>query len=94
MTSPLVRLVLWALTLGALLLLSTWRLQPSYDLGLFLPAPQTAEQRLLVERLGESPGSRFIMMAVPDDSERVMALAERLRTLPGVDSVRSLLAGL
>jgi predicted exporter len=86
------RLLAWGAVLAALLVLIAWRLELSYDLGLFLPAPVTDEQRILVERLGESPGSRFILIAVPDDPDRLPGLVERLAALPGIDRVLSDLA--
>ncbi len=86
------RLLAWALLLGALLAGGLWRLSMSYDLGLFLPAPRTMEQQVLVERLGESPGSRYVLVAVPDDPERVTRLVASLRGLPDVERVLSDLA--
>jgi predicted exporter len=78
--------------LGALLALAWPRFELSYDLGLFLPAPQTADQRVLVERLGEAPGARFMMLAVPDEPARVRALVERLGEAEAIEGVLSDLA--
>lgn len=86
------RLLAWAALVAALLGAGLWRLDLSYDLGLFLPAPVTDEQRILVERLGESPGSRFVLVAVPDDAARVRGLLQRLEDTPGVERVLSDLA--
>ena len=73
------RLAAWVTVLGALLALAWPRFELSYDLGLFLPAPQNADQRVLVERLGQAPGSRYLLLAVPDEPERVRALRYRIR---------------
>ena len=86
------RLLAWVSVLGALLALAWPRFELSYDLGLFLPAPQTADQRVLVERLGEAPGARFMMLAVPDDPARVRDLVERLEDADAIEGVLSDLA--
>jgi predicted exporter len=86
------RLLAWVTVLGALLALAWPRFELSYDLGLFLPAPQTADQRVLVERLGEAPGARFIMLAVPDEPARIGALIERLEDADSIEGVLSDLA--
>jgi len=83
------RLLLWLLCLAGLLALTAQRLELSYDLGLFLPAPQTPAQKLLVERLGESPGSRYVMIAVPDNAPQILDLARRLQDLPEIQAVLS-----
>ncbi len=87
--SAITRLLAWIALLAALLAASFTRLEMSYDLGLFLPGPRTAEQRILVERLGASPGSRFVLVAVPDEPDRVTALAEALTQVSGVERVLS-----
>lgn len=87
-----VRLGVWAAGLAVLLTLALSRLELSYDLGTFLPAPQTADQTILVERLGDAPGSRFIMLAVPDDAGRVLELVDALSALPTIERVLSDLA--
>ncbi len=83
------RLLIWLLCLAGLAALAAQRLEMSYDLGLFLPAPRTAAQELLVERLGDSPGSRYVMIAVPDDAARVTGLARRLQNAPEIEAVLS-----
>lgn len=85
--------------LACVALLST-TLRFSYDLGLFLPEPTTAAQRVLVERLGAAPGARLILVALSgadDDAvdEAINALADTglfTRVLagppsPGVDDI-------
>lgn len=83
------RLLIWLLCLAGLLALATQRLELSYDLGLFLPAPQTPAQELLVEQLGESPGSRYVMIAVPDITSSVLDLVRQLQRAPQIETVLS-----
>jgi predicted exporter len=56
----------WLTVLLASAVILITRLEFSYDLGLFLPPPGGQEQQVLLERLGEAPGSRYIMVAVPE----------------------------
>lgn len=83
------KLLAWAAILSALIALAWPRFHLSYDLGLFLPAPTSADQRVLVEQLGEGPGARFMLLAVPDDAERVLTLIERLDDSPAIERVLS-----
>ncbi|HRQ66514.1 MAG TPA: hypothetical protein PKZ76_16885, partial [Xanthomonadaceae bacterium] len=55
---------LWALLLLALAALVAGRLQISSDLRLFMPAPQSADQRLLLGSVGEGPGARLLLVAL------------------------------
>ena len=79
---------------GLLLLLASvgvilTRLDLSYDLGLFLPPATNAEQRVLLERLGESPGSRYIFVAAGDSNsdETLESAAARLAAGPHFERV-------
>src|SRR5690606_38438497 len=58
----------WALGwLGLLLAVGGWLSQTlsfSGDLRRFLPDPRTPEQRLLIDELGEGPGSRLLLVAL------------------------------
>ncbi len=83
------RLLAWLCVLGALLALAWPRFELSYDLGLFLPAPQNADQRVLVERLGEAPGARFMLLALPDEPARIRALIDRLEAEDAIERVLS-----
>ena len=63
-------------------------LQLSGDLRLFMPAPRNDAQRLLIEQLGEGPGSRLLLLALHADEHAVGSdddsrdlLAERSRAL-------------
>ena len=45
----------------------------SADLRLFMPAPRTEEQKLLVQNIGESPASRLLLVAIGGDEPAVLA---------------------
>ena len=80
---------LWlALVLAAFAYIAT-HLKFSYDLGLFLPQPQTVAQQVLVERLGDSPGSRYVLLAMPNDEARILELIPRLMALDSIENVLS-----
>jgi len=62
-------------------------LKVSADLRLFMPAPRTEEQRLLVQNIGESPASRLLLVALGNDEPATLAalsrsLSARLRQHP------------
>jgi predicted exporter len=57
-------LLLWLLALAGLGGLVAQRLQLSTDLRDFMPAPTTPDQRLLMEQVGEGPGSRLLLLAI------------------------------
>jgi len=58
------RIALWFLFISICALSLFFNLRFSYDLGVFLPAPQTDAQKALIERLGEGPGSRFLLIGL------------------------------
>lgn len=63
-------LALWLVALVMLAVVVVQRLRVSTDLRSFMPAPTTADQRLLMEQVGEGPGSRLLLLAIagkPDD---------------------------
>ena len=66
-----------ALVWLALLLLSGWwssqQLQLSGDLRKFMPAARTPAQKLLIDELGEGPGSRLLLLAISGDRPEVLA---------------------
>jgi len=49
------------------------RLVVSSDLRLFMPAPRTVEQKMLVQNIGESPASRLLLVAISGDEPAVLA---------------------
>jgi predicted exporter len=84
-------------TAAALLLLAAWigglvalgvlverRLEVGSDLRLFLPEPRTAEQRILLDAIGEGPASRLLVIALEGAPTEALAttsgaLVEALR---------------
>jgi len=77
------RLVL-ALAWLALLLLAGWlvgqRLDLSGDLRKFMPSARTPAQKLLIDELGEGPGSRLLLVALSgDDAETLASQSAALR---------------
>lgn len=95
MISAWPRIVAWLLLLGGCALLLMARLQFSYDLGLFLPSPETPAQKVLIERLGTGPASRFMFLGLASegshslDAERVATIADALRSSPEFNRVLS-----
>ncbi|HET9483089.1 MAG TPA: MMPL family transporter, partial [Xanthomonadales bacterium] len=74
----------WLAALALLAALAVRELSIGTDLRLFLPAPRTAAERLLVEEIGEGPAARLLLVAISggDAPQRVAAsraLAEALR---------------
>jgi predicted exporter len=57
-------LTVWLLVLAGLALLVVQRLKVSTDLRSFMPAPTTPDQRLLMEQVGDGPGSRLLLLAI------------------------------
>lgn len=68
---------LWLLTLGLLAYFIAERLQISSDLRLFMPQPQTAAQRLLIDEIGEGPGSRLLLLAIEGDAAEALAASSQ-----------------
>lgn len=65
--------LLW---LAALLVAGWWiapRLQLSGDLRKFMPSAQTPAQKLLIDELGEGPGSRLLLIALAGDDPQALA---------------------
>jgi len=57
-------LIVWLLALAALGWVVSQRLKVSTDLRSFMPAPTTPDQRLLMEQVGDGPGSRLLLLAI------------------------------
>lgn len=80
-------LVLWLATLAGLGALVAQRLRISTDLRSFMPAPTTPDQRLLMEQVGEGPGSRLLLLAIAGKSETSVAeLSQQLAAALRKDS--------
>jgi len=85
--SPAGRGLLLAAWLAALALLGTLverRLEVGTDLRLFMPTPRTAQERLVLEEIGEGPASRLLLLAItgPDPAAAAAtssALVAKLR---------------
>jgi predicted exporter len=63
----------WLLVLALLGLWVAQRLHVGTDLRSFMPAPATPDQRLLMEQVGEGPGSRLLLLAIAGDDEATLA---------------------
>jgi len=57
-------LITWLLVLAGLGWMVGQRLKVSTDLRSFMPAPTTPDQRLLMEQVGDGPGSRLLLLAI------------------------------
>ena len=80
-----------ALVWAGLLAIAGWllgqRLELSGDLRKFMPQAQTPAQKLLIDELGEGPGSRLLLVALSGSDAEVLAnqsagLRERLLAQP------------
>ena len=72
----------------ALLALAWSQLNLTYDLGFFLPSPTSHAQQLLIERLGQGPGTQLTFAVLPDTNDaRVQRVADELRKQSGVTRV-------
>lgn len=71
--------ILWALLLALGSLYVARGLRIGADLRLFMPSPRTAEQRLLLDEVGEGPASRLLLAAI--ENAPVEALADSSRAL-------------
>ena len=69
----LILLVLWLGVLAALGGFAVQRLRISTDLRSFMPAPTTPDQRLLMDQIGEGPGSRLLLLAIGSKSDGELA---------------------
>jgi predicted exporter len=66
-------LVVWLLALAGLGWMVSQRLKISTDLRSFMPAPTTPDQRLLMEQVGDGPGSRLLLLAISGSSDEQLA---------------------
>lgn len=63
----------WLLALAGLGWMVSQRLHVSSDLRSFMPAPTTPDQRLLMEQVGEGPGSRLLLLSISGASDTQLA---------------------
>ncbi len=70
-------LLIWAAVLGAVAIATVPRLQISGDLRQFMPAPRNADERLLLDALGEGAASRLLLLALSGDTPQSLAEASR-----------------
>ena len=94
--TPRTRLALALLWLAALLL-AGWAvsrtLELSGDLRKFMPAPQTPAQTLLIDELGEGPGSRLLLVALEGDApDTLAAISRAMRASLSADEAFALVA--
>src|SRR3546814_10467877 len=90
------RIAFALLWLAALLLAGWWisaHLQLTGDLRKFMPAPETPEQKLLIDELGEGPGSRLLLVALSGaDAPTLAAQSKALRAAFAGDEQFTLVA--
>ena len=80
-------LIGWLLALAGLGWMVSQRLHVSTDLRSFMPAPTTPDQRLLMEQVGEGPGSRLLLLAIHGQSDaKLAALSQGLAAALKKDS--------
>ncbi len=73
----------WLLALVVVAVFAIHSLRISTDLRSFMPPPQTPDQQLLMDQIGEGPGSRLLLIEIEGGSEATLAnlsrgLAEKL----------------
>ncbi|MGN6518085.1 MAG: MMPL family transporter [Dokdonella sp.] len=70
-------LAVWLLALAALAAFALHTLRIGTDLRSFMPPPQTPDQKLLMEQIGEGPGSRLLLLAIEGAPEAELAALSR-----------------
>lgn len=70
-------LVVWIIVLVVLGFLAQRQLEVGTDLRLFLPSPSTPQERLLLDEIGEGPGSRVLVLAVSGTDAESLADVSR-----------------
>lgn len=78
-------LIVWLLVLAALALFVQRSLVVSSDLRSFMPPAQNADQKLLLEQIGEGPASRLLMLVIEggDEAARTRLSRDLARALAG-----------
>ncbi len=70
-------LAFWLLALAALAAYVFGTLRIGTDLRSFMPPPSTPDQKLLMEQIGEGPGSRLLLLAIDGAPEATLAELSR-----------------
>src|SRR4051812_45433298 len=71
--------VIWLLALALLGFFALRSLNVSTDLRSFMPPPQTEDQKLLMDQIGEGPATRLFLLAIDGaPPERIAALSRGL----------------
>ncbi|MBL8261866.1 MAG: MMPL family transporter [Xanthomonadaceae bacterium] len=65
--------LVWLVVLVGAGIAISQRLQVSGDLRKFMPSAETPAQKLLIDELGEGPGSRLLLMAIGGDDPETLA---------------------
>jgi predicted exporter len=65
--------VAWIIAIAAVAVGVARTLKISSDLRSFMPPPQTADQKLLLDEIGEGPGSRLLLLAISGASPQQLA---------------------
>lgn len=69
-------LLVWLAALAGLGAVVVSRLKTTTDLRSFMPAPTTPDQRLLMEQVGDGPGSRLLLLAIQADGGNTAGKAD------------------
>ena len=79
--------VAWILALIALGFVAIRNLRISTDLRSFMPPPETADQKLLMDQIGEGPGTRLLLLSIDGASpEQLAELSRSLAAALGRDA--------
>jgi predicted exporter len=70
-------LVAWLAALAALGAIVATQLKVGTDLRSFMPAPTTPDQKLLMDQVGEGPGSRLLLVAIDGGDDATKAALSR-----------------
>jgi len=70
-------LVAWLVALALLGVIVATHLKVGTDLRSFMPAPTTPDQKLLMDQVGEGPGSRLLLVAIDGGDDATKAALSR-----------------
>ena len=85
--------LVWLIVLIGVGVFISKRLQVSGDLRKFMPSAETPAQKLLLDELGEGPGSRLLLMSLAGaDAETLAAQSQRIAQTLAADERFSLVA--